>query len=196
MFWIGRARLSDCERLGAAGDYRVFKTACGWCGLARTGLGICALVLPVAAKSEAEDAIRDAARGAKSLPRSMEGIAQQVTRYFDGRRVAFRADLDFTRGSPFQRRVWEAVCAVPYGEVRTYAGVALEIGRPNAARAVGAAVAANPIPLIVPCHRIVRSDGGLGGFSAAGGVAMKRAMLELEAVPMFGDGDETRVIAG
>jgi len=78
-------------------------------------------------------------------------------------------------------KVYRALQKVPYGQVRTYAWLAAKAGDPKAARAVGAALAKNPTPLVVPCHRIVRSDGGLGGFSAASGVKLKQRMLELEA---------------
>lgn len=178
------------------GEYRVLETAWGWCAIARTGLGLCALVLPMESKREAEAAVRERAPGARSLPRSMEDTARRIRRYFDGERVAFVGDLDFTAGTPFQRRVWQAACMIPYGQVRGYAGLAMEIGRPEAARAVASALARNRIALIVPCHRVVQSDGRLGGFSGPGGPAMKRAMLELEAVPMVGEGDETRVQSG
>jgi methylated-DNA-[protein]-cysteine S-methyltransferase len=97
-------------------------------------------------------------------------------------------------GTPFQRRVWQIVCAIPYGEVRTYQWIGLEMGRPEAMRAIGAAVGANPIPLIVPCHRVVQADGGIGGFSAPGGVAVKRAMLEFEGLTVIGEGQGTTIL--
>ena len=178
------------------GDYRVFETAWGWAAIARTGLGVCAVVLPSTDRKEAEDAVRQRAPGARSLPRGMDPLVRRICRYFDGERVAFEADLDFSAGTPFQRRVWQAACMIPYGQVRSYAGLGMEIGRPEAARAVASALSRNPIPLLVPCHRVVRSNGGLGGFSGPGGVAMKRAMLDNEAVPMVGEGEETRVMGG
>jgi len=175
-------------------DYRVFETAWGWCAAARTAMGVCALVLPLPTRQEAEAELLRRAPGAASVPSGMRGLVRQVVDYFEGKRVDFEADLDLTAGTPFQRRCWCAVCAIPYGQVRTYDGIGLEIGRPGAARAIGAAVGRNPIPLIVPCHRVVRRDGSLGGFSAPGGVRVKRALLELEGVPMFGRGRGTRVL--
>ena len=177
------------------GDYRLFPTAWGWCAAARTGLGVCAFVLPMEDRDAAEAAVRRLAPGAASLPRGMAGLVRQVQRYFDGRRVEFEADLDFTAATAFQRRVWRQACLVPYGRVMTYAGLAMGIGQPRATRAAAGALARNPIPLLVPCHRIVGSDGSLAGFSAAGGVETKRAMLALEGVPMFGEGEETRILA-
>ena len=82
--------------------------------------------------------------------------------------------------SAFYRSVWTACAEIPRGEVRTYAWIARKIGRPGAARAVGTALGANPFAPIVPCHRVVRSDGGLGGYSGRGGLATKRRLLEKE----------------
>jgi O-6-methylguanine DNA methyltransferase len=82
-------------------------------------------------------------------------------------------------GTPFQRAVWSAARAIPFGETRTYAQVAAAVGRPGAARAVGQALGANPVPLLVPCHRVVATGGGLGGFT--GGLEMKARLLALEA---------------
>ncbi|HRU07701.1 MAG TPA: methylated-DNA--[protein]-cysteine S-methyltransferase [Candidatus Brocadiia bacterium] len=178
-----------------AADYRVFETAWGWCAAARTNLGYCALVLPMKSRAEAEAAIRARAPGAVSLPSGMGALVSAVTRYFAGERVEFEGDLDFTAGTPFQRRVWQAALKAGYGRVMTYAGVALEMGRPGADRAVAGALARNPLPLIVPCHRIVRSDGRLGGFSGPGGVAMKEAMLRLEGARLVMDGKTPRVTA-
>jgi len=81
-------------------------------------------------------------------------------------------------GTPFQRQVWAKLAAVPYGATRTYGDIATELGKPRAARAVGAACRDNPVPIIVPCHRIVNGSGTPGGF--AGGAEMKQALLALE----------------
>ncbi len=91
----------------------------------------------------------------------------------------FPQALDLTAGTPFQQQVWQTLLRIPAGETRSYGRVAAAIGRPRAARAVGQAVGANPIAIIVPCHRVVGSDGSLTGFG--GGVEQKRRMLEMEA---------------
>jgi len=85
-------------------------------------------------------------------------------------------------GTEFQRKVWMELKMIPSGETRTYKQVGDSIGHPNSARAVANACAANPNPIEVPCHRVVRSDGGIGGYSGAGGVAEKRRLLELEGI--------------
>jgi O-6-methylguanine DNA methyltransferase len=96
-----------------------------------------------------------------------------------GERVEFGDwPLDMRQATPFQRRVWRAVRRIPWGQTRTYWWVAVRIGDPRAARAIGQAMGANPLPLVVPCHRVIRTGGGLGGFG--GGLEMKRRLLTLE----------------
>ena len=101
----------------------------------------------------------------------------QLREYFAGQRTRFELDLDI-RGTQFQRRVWDAVAAVPYGQTRSYRDIAAGVGQPKAVRAVGAANGANPLPLVIPCHRIIGSNGGLHGYG--GGLDVKAKLLELE----------------
>ncbi|OJT99344.1 MAG: cysteine methyltransferase [Rhizobium sp. 63-7] len=103
---------------------------------------------------------------------------RQLGEYFDGRRRAFDLALDFV-GTPFQQQVWAALLAIPYGETRSYGQLAETLGRPSAARAVGAANGRNPISIITPCHRLIGANGDLTGF--AGGLDNKRFLLSLEA---------------
>src|SRR3954451_24720063 len=109
--------------------------------------------------------------------RAIASAAIQLEQYFAGERTSFDLDISLD-GTPFERRVWDAVRAIPYGETATYAEIARRIGSPSACRAVGRANGRNPIAVIVPCHRVVGSDGSLTGY--AGGIEMKRALLELE----------------
>lgn len=102
---------------------------------------------------------------------------EQISRYLAGDIRAFDLKLDL-RGTPFQLKVWEAVRKIPYGRTSTYAEIARSVGSPRAARAVGAANAANPLPLIIPCHRVVGEGGRLTGYR--GGIDLKRRLLELE----------------
>ena len=102
---------------------------------------------------------------------------RQLRDYFAGARTAFTLPLDF-RGTAFQKQVWSALLAIPYGETRSYADIARAIGHPAATRAVGAANGRNPISIIAPCHRVVGTTGRLTGF--AGGLAAKAALLDLE----------------
>ncbi len=98
--------------------------------------------------------------------------------YFQGKPVVFNIPLDIREGTVFQKKVWEVLGTIPYGETRPYGWVAGRTGNVRASRAVGRANAANPIPILIPCHRVVRSDGLLGGFSS--GVNVKKALLRLE----------------
>jgi methylated-DNA-[protein]-cysteine S-methyltransferase len=106
--------------------------------------------------------------------------ARQMADYLAGRRSRFELPIDWERLPPFQRQVLQATFAIPYGSTATYAGVAREIGRPKAARAVGRAEATNPMPLVIPCHRVLGSDGRLHGYGGLGGLQTKSWLLSLE----------------
>jgi len=106
-----------------------------------------------------------------------EGLAKQLDSYFSGKNPKFNLHLQL-HGTDFQKAVWMACASIPYGETRSYGDLAKMIGKPKAVRAVGTALSKNPIPLIIPCHRVLRSDGNLGGF--AGGLVVKQALLDLE----------------
>ena len=109
-------------------------------------------------------------------------LAPQLKAYLAGKPVRFKYRLNLSSGTPFQQKVWRAMLAIPRGETRSYAWIAKKIGKPKAVRAVGAACGANPVPIIVPCHRVVASDGSLGGFG--GGLPLKKQLLRLEGVKL------------
>ena len=125
---------------------------------------------------DARPSANDAEPGALRI---LDVVEQQLREYFDGRRTAFDVPLDL-RGTDFQLAAWRALCRIPYGTTVSYADQAVMIGSPRATRAVGSANGRNPIPIIVPCHRVVARDGSLGGYSL--GLDMKRALLALEGV--------------
>jgi methylated-DNA-[protein]-cysteine S-methyltransferase len=102
---------------------------------------------------------------------------RQLTQYLDGRRQSFDVSLN-PQGTSFQTNVWRALQAIPYGQTKTYGQIAAEIGKPKAYRAVGLANNKNPLPIFVPCHRVIGADGSLTGY--AGGLAIKQKLLELE----------------
>ena len=104
-------------------------------------------------------------------------VIEQLDDYFAGRRRRFNLPLDL-RGTVFQRQVWEQINQIPWGETRSYLQIAQALGRPNAARAVGGAAGSNPVAIVVPCHRVVGSNGKLTGY--AGGLRRKAALLALE----------------
>ena len=129
--------------------------------------------------------VRFGARRAVQVSRSRDRAAAHLRRavaelqeYFARRRTTFSLPLDFSRGTVFQKKVWRACARIPFGETRSYAGLAEAVGSPRAARAIGQAMGANPVAIIVPCHRVVRLDGSLGGFGA--GLSVKEALLRLE----------------
>jgi methylated-DNA-[protein]-cysteine S-methyltransferase len=109
-------------------------------------------------------------------------LRARIQAYFAGERVNFKAKLDLSRLTPFQRTVLRACRRIPYGRTASYADLARAAGRPAAARAVGGVMARNPVPLLIPCHRVVRRDGALGGFSSPQGINQKRRMLALEGL--------------
>jgi O-6-methylguanine DNA methyltransferase len=114
---------------------------------------------------------------------------QQLNQYFSGKRREFDLPLA-PAGTAFQRLVWDALLRIRHGETWTYAELARAIGKPAASRAVGAANGANPIPIVIPCHRVIGADGSLTGYG--GGVGIKRALLELEGWSLFGSTVQAR----
>ena len=108
---------------------------------------------------------------------ALDPVRKELDEYFEGRLRLFRTPLQF-RGTPFQQQVWTALCEIPYGETISYAELARRIRNPNAVRAVGLANGQNPIAIIVPCHRVIGSNGSLTGYG--GGLPTKKALLELE----------------
>ncbi len=117
-----------------------------------------------------------------TAPTAVAAAAEQLGEYFAGTRSRFRVSLAEVSATDFQREVWDALCAIPYGQVRTYGDVAAAVGRPKAVRAVGNANHVNPWPVFVPCHRVVGAGGTLGGYG--GGVDVKRFLLDLEGVDL------------
>ncbi|MFA5078261.1 MAG: methylated-DNA--[protein]-cysteine S-methyltransferase [Dehalococcoidia bacterium] len=156
----------------------LISTKHGWVGIAFSRKGVSRLNLPVADRKQAQSLLGDG----KEKDITESGVlAQQVREYFQGGKSDFDCRMDLSGATPFQRRVWKATRAIPYGEVRSYKWVAQMAGSPLACRAVGNALASNPLPLIIPCHRVVCSDGRPGGFGGkAGDVASKLMLLELE----------------
>jgi len=158
----------------------IFKSRWGWMGVSETTKGIDAVVLPKASRQAllselgfpSAELLED-----RTSPRLREAQAQLIG-YLAGTRRSFDLSLDLSRGTSFQQKVWRALRRIPYGRLRSYQWVALRVGGSQYARAVGNAVGENPMPIVVPCHRIVAQDMSLGGFSC--GLPMKRKLLALE----------------
>jgi methylated-DNA-[protein]-cysteine S-methyltransferase len=147
--------------------------------LAATPRGLVRVGLP---EQQADELLEELA--ARVSPRVLESPAQldearrELDLYFTGRLTEFDLPLDWRLSRDFRRRVLRAINRIPYGQTRSYMQVATSAGNERAVRAAGSACGSNPIPIVVPCHRVLRTGGGLGGYG--GGTAMKRALLELE----------------
>ncbi|MCJ7513978.1 MAG: methylated-DNA--[protein]-cysteine S-methyltransferase [Anaerolineales bacterium] len=113
-------------------------------------------------------------------------VTAQIEEYFRGEREVFDCPVDLSQVTSFHRQVLLAAARIPRGSVMTYGGLARALGKPRAARAVGRALATNPVPLVIPCHRVIASDGSLGGYSASDGVSTKLRLLRFEGAPVAG----------
>ena len=162
-----------------------FATAIGACGLAWNDAGLTAFHLP----GPPRDAPGDAALPPADAPAWVRELVDRVQRHLIGELQDFRdVPLDTSTVSPFARRVYEAACAVPAGQTRTYGELAAALREPpEASRSIGTLLGANPWPLIVPCHRIVGAKGRMTGFSAPGGVRTKVRLLALEGAQLIAE---------
>jgi len=155
------------------------ETPIGAFGAVWTPAGLARLTFPTEPLSNCEAWARRwepqarVVRGSEGL----KALALELNEYLAGSRTAFSLPLDL-RGTEFQQAVWQALLRIGYGETWAYADVAAAIGRPAAVRAVGAAIGANPVPVVVPCHRVIGKDGSLTGFG--GGLPLKQQLLALE----------------
>lgn len=154
----------------------------GWIGLLASERGLRMLTLPARTQEAVIRRLRPDYQDASLTSEDplLTETARQVNAYLAGELKDFSIDLDLRGHRPFELSVWTVVARIPFGQTRTYAWVAGQVGGgPGAAQAAGAAVGSNPVPLIVPCHRVIGSDGSLHGF--AGGLAMKARLLALES---------------
>ena len=165
----------------------IFQTDWGWVGLAATERGVAAVVLPKPTRRAVERALREsgingdaASNGAGRAARHLEAARAAVAAYLEGNVRDFELPLDLQDQPRFRVKVWKVLQSIPYGRVRSYGWVARKVGKPRAARAIGGACGANPVPLLVPCHRVIAGDGSLGGFS--GSLGVKKRLLKLEGI--------------
>ena len=169
--------------------YAVFRTKWGYFGLAGTEEAISRTCLPVPQRQEAEHNLlqslnltSDNLRLDKDFQQSLR---ERIIAYYEGEPVDFSTDpaVSLSAAGLFALKVLQACRGIVFGQTTTYSDLAKQVGSPTAARAVGSVMAGNPIPLIIPCHRVLRTDGGLGGFSAPGGTSTKQRMLDHEQGP-------------
>jgi methylated-DNA-[protein]-cysteine S-methyltransferase len=161
--------------------YTIFKTKWGYFGLAATGNGLLRTCLPLAKREKVESQLLRNFPNCRFDKALFKSAQKRVTAYFEGGCVNFNDIPVVLDGlGAFTRRVLTACRAIDFGKTVTYGRLAELAGKPDAARAVGGAMAKNPLPLIIPCHRVICANGSLGGFSAMGGVALKKRLLQLE----------------
>jgi methylated-DNA-[protein]-cysteine S-methyltransferase len=112
--------------------------------------------------------------------KKFSNLRNDLKAYFSGKQVQFKKEFDLKGGTDFQKKVWTTMQKIPFGQTRSYGWLAKQAGGKNKARAVGAACGANPLPILIPCHRVIREDGGLGGYG--GGLSLKKKLLKIEGV--------------
>jgi len=160
--------------------HAVTDTKLGWIGMVSSGKGLTFITLPEASRKASLSKIKGFVSNSVEDVSAFGDLPSRLQHYFTGNKVNFPDRLDLSGATAFQQVVWNLTRAIPYGETRSYAWVARLGGSPGSSRAVGGALARNRFPIIVPCHRVVASDGSLGGFS--GGKELKKQLLNLEAV--------------
>jgi methylated-DNA-[protein]-cysteine S-methyltransferase len=170
----------------AARNYHVFETAMGFCGIAWSDAGVARFQLPTKTADATERFLRRRAFGAEpsAPPEGIAAIVETAKRYFAGEEIDFLSvNVDLADQDPFFAQIYAALRRVGWGATTTYGALANEVGTGRErARDVGEAMARNPMPLIIPCHRVLAAGGKIGGFSAPGGSKTKARMLELEGV--------------
>ncbi|OGF50984.1 MAG: hypothetical protein A2231_06410 [Candidatus Firestonebacteria bacterium RIFOXYA2_FULL_40_8] len=145
------------------------KVKYGWIKLTYSKKGVSRISFPVKRKIVFVN---------KNIPQCIKKLEKDLQIYFSGKKTKFSCAFDFGMFTDFQVRVWKAAKNIPYGETRSYSYIAKKIEKPGSARAVGNALGKNPCPIIIPCHRVIKNDGTIGGFS--GGRGWKKKLLELE----------------
>ena len=169
-------------------NYCVFETAAGFCGIAWSDAGITRFVLPSGTAQATEHTLRRRVAEAQpgTPPAHIMAAIDAAQRYFNGEQIDFSdLQLDLRGQADFFRQTYAAARRVGWGQTTTYGALAKQLGAgPEVARSVGQAMARNPVPLIIPCHRVLAAGGKLGGFSAPGGSATKQRMLGLEGVSL------------
>ena len=164
-------------------SHTIFQVKAGWMGLVGNEKGIERIYLPGLSKEELRKRIQREFPESQEEETLLKGPKRELVEYFEGSRSRFEMPLDLSKATPFQKRAYQIMLTIPFGEVRTYRWLAEKVGNPKALRAVGSANARNQWPVVIPCHRIVGSDGRLTGFSAPGGLDLKASLLKLEGIP-------------
>ncbi|MCD6353099.1 MAG: methylated-DNA--[protein]-cysteine S-methyltransferase, partial [Proteobacteria bacterium] len=163
-------------------NYSIFKTIWGWMGVVTGEKGVKKVILPHLRYQDVEQSILREFPNVLADDSSLKPLAKIFARYFRGGEIPPNLALDWSGCSEFCRMVLTATQSIPRGKVKSYSWISLQIKIPRSFRAVGNALRKNPLPLLIPCHRVIRSNGTLGGFSAPAGVDLKRKLLKMEGV--------------
>jgi methylated-DNA-[protein]-cysteine S-methyltransferase len=163
--------------------FDVFDSPVGALLVAATPRGVCRISYDADPEAQAERLARAYGLRVLRAPRAVDDAKRELDEYFEGKREAFDLSLDLTGSAEFTRDVLGELARVPFGEVTTYGHLAAQVGRPRAARAAGTVMNRNPIPIVLPCHRVVGSTGSLVGY--AGGLDRKEQLLRLEGARLF-----------
>lgn len=160
--------------------FTTLSTPLGLTGIAGSPKGLLRILLKLPSESYFENYLKKTYLSDCLIdPSFFENVVKQLNLYFAGELKNFICKMDLTFGTPFQQTVWHQLSAIPYGKTISYRALAQAIGYPQAFRAVGNANGRNPLPLIIPCHRVIRENGELGGYT--GGLSIKRFLLDLES---------------
>ncbi len=161
--------------------YRIISTPMGWIGLLWSDLGLKRCTLPCGKSARALDSLRldSFCDEVSDYDPRLTQISKQLADYFSGLKPNLEASLDLI-GTDFQQSVWLVTASIPYGTTQSYSWVAHKIGKPKSYRAVGQALKANPVPIFIPCHRVISSSDGLGGYHGRSGLHIKEQLLKLE----------------
>ena len=168
------------SRPAAASYCTFFNTRLGWMGLVASVAGLMRVILPRPSKQAVLQLLKEYIDETKVEWCSFGDLPYRLRCYFSGEPVNFTDSLDLTGSTSFQQSTWQTTCSILYGETRSYAYIARQIGNPQASRAVGQALAKNPLPIVIPCHRVINHNGSPGGFSA--GPELKKYLLEMEVL--------------
>jgi len=162
-------------------QYDIFRTQWGWFGLLGSERGLVRTCLPVAHKEAVQSRLLSDIPNAERSKNAFSALKISIEDYYKGSPVNFgNVEVCLADSSDFQQRVLATLQTISYGEIVSYSQLASLAGSSKAARAIGRVMAQNPLPLIIPCHRVIKADGSIGQFSAAGGTVTKKKMLNLE----------------
>ena len=159
--------------------YSLFMTHLGWMGVVGSEDGVKKIVLPQSSPDTVHRLMRKNDHGLQEGTAYFSELCLRLKKYINGEQVKFEDKIDLHKATPFQLQVWDATRSIPWGETRSYGWLAQQIGRPQHSRAVGSALASNPVPLLIPCHRVVGKGGCLTGYR--GGLTLKKYLISMEA---------------